>query len=239
MTLKGIRVCLRPWHMATPTPQLTLKTTPLRIQVQGTVKHWTMEEMEDLTTYSPSQIGRAIDIDDWQITLFGSEPHLEKKRKRSQPITLGDQLKEKMPATPGFQPSGTSSSSATPRTPSAHPAPGTPVRPLENREEQPQQHQAEPSEQPQQPEAEAQQADDEEKYEEDVEEFKPRNIVSQKPLYDFRKVFQRLPQLAVGRQFDCCWGFMKSIGMLHLMIFVACWQGQGCLLRLSTWLVMQ
>ena len=84
MTLKGIRVCLRPWHMATPTPQLTLKTTPLRIQVQGTVKHWVMEEMEDLTTYSPSQIGRAIDIDDWQITLFGSETSSrEKEEERS------------------------------------------------------------------------------------------------------------------------------------------------------------
>ena len=192
MTLKGIRVCLRPWHMATPTPQLTLKTTPLRIQIQGTVKHWIMEEMEDLTTYSPSQIGRAIDIDDWQVTFFGSEPHLEKKKK-GQPTTPGSQ-----PATPGFQPSGTSSSSAAPGTPAVQPAPGTPVRPSVNREDQPQQQQAEPSEQPQQPEGEAQQDDDEERHEEATEVFRPRNIVSQKPLYDFRKVFQRLPQLAVG-----------------------------------------
>lgn len=38
--------------------------------------------------------------------------------------------------------------------------------------------------------------DDPSKDEEAVEELKPRTIVSTKPLYDFRKVFQRLPQLA-------------------------------------------
>ena len=191
MTLKGIRVCLRPWHMATPTPQLTLKMTPLSFQVQGTVKQWIMEEMEDLTTCSPSQIGRAIDIDDWQITFFGSEPHKEKKKK-SLPTTPGSQ-----PATPGFQPSGTSSSSAVvPRTPAAQAVPGTPMRTEEKQDERPQ-PQAEPHEQQQRSGDEDQQDDVEEKYE-DIEVFRPRTIVSQNPLYDFRKVFQRLPQLAVG-----------------------------------------
>ena len=192
MTLKGIRVCLRPWHMATPTPQLTLRSTPFRIQVKGTVKHWIMEEMEDLTTCSPSQIGRAIDIDDWQITLFGSEPHKEKVKK-GQPATPRSQ-----PSTPAFQPSGnSSSSSAVPRTPAVQAVPGTPVPSEEIREDQLQQ-QGEPSEPQQVPEGEGQQEDQEEKYEEDIEVFKPRTIVSQKPLYDFRKVFQRLPQLAVN-----------------------------------------
>ena len=75
---------------------------------------------------------------------------------------------------------------------------------------------------PAQPPAEHEQdqpRDDEEPYE--IEEFKPRQLTSNKPLYDFKKVFQRLPQLAKENQTqqpDFFLDYMKNTGMLHHQI---------------------
>ncbi len=38
MNVKGIRVCLRPWNMAVPEPQLSMHSAPLRVQIRGTIK---------------------------------------------------------------------------------------------------------------------------------------------------------------------------------------------------------
>ena len=200
MNLKGIRVCLRPWKMAVSEPQLSMHSTPLRLQIRGTIKHWIMDVMEDLTTCSKSQIDRAIDIDDWQVTLFGNEPQPNKKRKSTalSPLKIG--------AAPGT-PKPTTKSTSSPSTPMAS-APSSSSRPRRVAEEgsRPDSEQQEddlfPSEQQQQPEAVAADGDpgdgqpDEDR--KDVEVFIPRRIESKKPLYDFRKVFQRLPQLVTS-----------------------------------------
>lgn len=71
MYLKSIKVCLRPSRMASPEPQLPKHTAPLRIQIHDNVKVWTMDDLQDLTTCSHSQIEAKTNIEDWQITLFG------------------------------------------------------------------------------------------------------------------------------------------------------------------------
>jgi len=73
MYLKGVKVCLRPTTMAAPEPQLSTHTAPLRVQIHGAVKHWIMDELQDLTTCSKRQIEQPVSIDAWQITLFGKE----------------------------------------------------------------------------------------------------------------------------------------------------------------------
>ena len=80
MYLKGVKVCLRADTKATPEPQLSKHTAPLRIQVRGTVKMWTMDPVEDLTTCSHRQITATTTTDVWQITMFGKE--LEEGDKR-------------------------------------------------------------------------------------------------------------------------------------------------------------
>jgi hypothetical protein len=56
MYLKGVKVCLRADTKATPEPQLSKHTAPLRIQVHGTVNLWTMDPVEDLATCSHRQM---------------------------------------------------------------------------------------------------------------------------------------------------------------------------------------
>ena len=177
MNLKGIKICLRPWHFATPEPQLSLHSTPLRIQIRGTVKHWIMDPMEDLSACSASQIKRKIDIDDWQVTLFGNEVQTKTKKKKQETKTKVD--KSPMVATEPSRPSSSASSSTKKRSPPADEEPDlSPLR--------------EQGEEEDEKEAEAQ------PLEEDVEVFQPRQISSKRPLYDFKKVFQRLPQLATA-----------------------------------------
>lgn len=154
------------------------------------VKHWTMDEPQDLSICSQRQIFEAVDIDAWQITLFDKE--LGDGGKRSDSVAKSAP-RTPAPITPGTVAPSTSmptrsSSSSTPLP--LQPAPATP-----NNHDPLPDISAEPL--PAQPPAEHEQdqpRDDEEPYE--IEEFKPRQLTSNKPLYDFKKVFQRLPQLA-------------------------------------------
>ena len=201
MHLKGIRVCLRPWNMATPEPQLFLHSTPLRIQIHGTMKHWIMDEMEDLTTCSQSQINREIDIDDWQVTLFGSDKDQVETGKKTAKGTTSPTtptIKTSSPSTPSTATSSRPTSS--PTTPRTTSSPTTPLLSSSSSSTAKKRtRQAVADEEaaellaPREPAAE----EDEAVFEEEKEEvFIPRQIVSKKPLYDFKKVFQRLPQLA-------------------------------------------
>ena len=114
MYLKGVKVCLRPSTKASPEPQLSTHTAPLRIQVHGTVKHWIMDEPQDLTTCSKRQIAEAVDINAWQITLFGKELGDGGKRQ--------DSVAKSAPRTP-VPASGTPA----PSTPFPVRAPSTPI----------------------------------------------------------------------------------------------------------------
>lgn len=67
MYLKGIKICLRPTVKASPQPQLSIHTAPLRVQIHGTVKLWTMDDMQDLSTCSHRPIEESTKIDAWQI----------------------------------------------------------------------------------------------------------------------------------------------------------------------------
>lgn len=212
MYVKGIKVCLRPWTWASPSPQLSMHSAPLRLQIRGTVKHWIMDEIQDLTTCSASQIEEAIDIDDWQITIFGKDLQAGKqhdsvaKSSPKTPITTSPATPA--PTTPTHTAPASAASSST--TSKAHSQPPTKTTATKSRAKPPStrpnaSHDTEttpttsdqlPSPPPlqEQPQQEDQSTEDQ-PYEEE-EEFHEREITAMKPLYDFRKVFQRLPQLA-------------------------------------------
>eukprot|EP00435_Cladocopium_sp_Y103_P008328 s555_g2.t1 len=238
MYLKGIKVCLRPTKMASPEPQLSMHTAPLRIQIRGNVKVWTMDDLQDLTTCSHSQIEANTKIEDWQITLFG-KPFAEED-KQSDPVIKSSPktpTTTRSPSTPMPAP-GTPLPSASRSDPHPHQQdtqhdlspqhqdqqpyqqdiqpdsvrwqpdslPSTPDQQRPQPNTQPDQVQQQPDSVPSQPAIEDQQQQADASAEgavvpayEDEEKFERREIVSRKPLYDFRKVFQRLPQLAVEK----------------------------------------
>eukprot|EP00439_Symbiodinium_sp_Y106_P045212 s1731_g5.t1 len=74
MNVKGVACALRPFHCITPEPQLSSKAAPLRLQIRGNVKKWTVMEVEDFRLLSHSQQHQPIDEIDWLVTLFGSDP---------------------------------------------------------------------------------------------------------------------------------------------------------------------
>ena len=190
MYLKGVKVCLRPMTKAVPDPQLSIHTAPLRLQVQGTIKRWVMDDLQDMTMCSHRQIREAVEPGAWQITFFGKL--LGEGGKRDDSVAKA--APRSVPRTPA---TGT-------------PAPATPmasipehIRPAsssavlddnagDGREDVIEVTDASGS--GQQPEQLVPAHDSEPPYEE--EEFRARRIVSTKPIYDFKKVFQRLPQLA-------------------------------------------
>lgn len=197
MYLKGVKVCLRPRTMASPEPQLSTHTAPLRIQIHGAVKHWTMEELQDLSTRSKRQIEQPVSIEAWQVTLFGKELGEGGARTdsvaKSAPRTRNPMTPS--PATP-----------ALPSQPSRASAPSTPFPAVFSDEEdeppsvpQPAREQVPVEEHQHDPRSPAEDAADEQDQpyaDEAIEQFKPGNIVATKPLHDFKKVSQRLPQLA-------------------------------------------
>eukprot|EP00438_Fugacium_kawagutii_P029807 Skav231475 [mRNA] locus=scaffold1100:530653:539709:- [translate_table: standard] len=190
MYLKGVKICLRPQTRASPEPQLAIHSAPLRIEIHGTVKNWTMDEMQDMTTCSNRQIHEAIDAEAWQITLFGKELGDGGKRH--------DSVAKSAPRTP------TVAAPSTPRPSTSAPARSSPSTPAVASEEQlrDQDAQASSSSRPEQPvDTHPREPVDHEEVRDEQpevpeEEFKTRQMVSNRPIYDFKKVFQKLPQLA-------------------------------------------
>ena len=223
MYLKGIKVCLRPTKMASPEPQLSKHTAPLRIQIHGNVKLWTMDDLQDLSTCSHSQIEASTKIDGWQITLFGKA--FEEEDKQSDPVIKSSPKTPstmRAPSTPLPAP-GTPLPLASASSSDLHPHESSPIHRDQQPYQQDAQHDSVPHHQDQQPlqpdiqhdpaphqhdspqhSIEYQQDEDAKPDEaivpayEDEEKFERREITSIKPLYDFRKVFQKLPQLAVN-----------------------------------------
>ncbi|CAK8997745.1 unnamed protein product [Durusdinium trenchii] len=71
--VKGVKIELRPFHLASAEPKLPLTSSYLRMQVRGNVKAWDIHPPEDLREMSFSQINAALDEDDWAITIYGVE----------------------------------------------------------------------------------------------------------------------------------------------------------------------
>ena len=93
--VKGVKIELRPFHLASAEPKLPLTSPYLRMQVRGNVKAWNIHPPEDLREMSFSQINAALDEDDWAITIYGVEhdmapsPSTPASRPRTRPDEPG------------------------------------------------------------------------------------------------------------------------------------------------------
>ena len=93
--VKGVKIELRPFHLASAEPKLPLTSSYLRMQVRGNVKAWDIHPPEDLREMSFSQINAALDEDDWAITIYGVEhdmapsPSTPASRPRTRPDEPG------------------------------------------------------------------------------------------------------------------------------------------------------
>ena len=177
MNVKGIACALRPFHCMVPEPTLSSKSSPLRLQISGTVKKWKVHELEDLRMMSHSQQHQLIDEVDWLVTLFGSEPGEASSKKD-----------EKIPGT---------STGAAPSTPGASPAtpgaiPSTPTK-ASHRPKAPVEKKGDLPDPASKDAIVDDEADEAEHQDETFEGVSDKPI---KPLYSFRKVFQRLVKIA-------------------------------------------
>ncbi|CAK8989748.1 1-alkyl-2-acetylglycerophosphocholine esterase [Durusdinium trenchii] len=93
--VKGVKIELRPFHLASAEPKLPLTSSYLRMQVRGNVKAWDIHPPENLREMSFSQINAALDEDDWAITIYGVEhdmapsPSTPASRPRARPDEPG------------------------------------------------------------------------------------------------------------------------------------------------------
>ena len=170
--VKAVACALRPFHCLVPEPHLSSRTAPLRLQISGTVKKWKVHELEDLRLLSHSQQHQKIDEVDWLITLFGSDPAgtIPSTPAGTIPSTPADTI----PSTPA---------GAIPSTPSK--ASHRRKAPVDRAEDLPA-----PASQDKVEES----IDDGDVQPEETFEGAPQQPI--KPLYSFRKVFQRLVKIA-------------------------------------------
>ena len=168
LKIAGICALIKPWTKPTPTPKLRPDSAFLRLMIRGTIAQWRMMLIEDLRDLSHSQCHEPVDFDeDWLICFFGVYPSLPSRPKAAVPDT---------PAAAPHTPAGA------PKTPAM--APGTPAAPeAEPIVPLPEEIQEELLPQP---------------YEEArIEPVQPGDQpTALKPLYDFKKIYDKLPKLA-------------------------------------------
>ena len=74
MTVKGVCCSLHSETLPLPMPFLRTESAPLRLIIRGEVKMWTIKPMEDLRTYTDSQLKAKSYNEDWVIAIFGAAP---------------------------------------------------------------------------------------------------------------------------------------------------------------------
>ena len=71
--VKGVLLELRPFCRSNAEPQLTFQSAYMRLTIQGQIKDWVVGPLMDMREMSHNQIHKAIDEDNWMVTLFGQE----------------------------------------------------------------------------------------------------------------------------------------------------------------------
>ncbi|CAE7280604.1 RE2, partial [Symbiodinium microadriaticum] len=74
MTVKGVCCSLHSETLPLPMPFLRTESAPLRLIIRGEVKAWTIKPIEDLRTYTDSQLKAKSYNEDWVIAIFGAAP---------------------------------------------------------------------------------------------------------------------------------------------------------------------
>ena len=88
--VKGVSVSLHAETFPLPMPFLRTESAPLRMVIRGEVKSWVVKPIEDLRTYTDSQMKAKCYSEDWIVAIFGSSPqdrdHWEIHRPRGKAI---------------------------------------------------------------------------------------------------------------------------------------------------------
>ena len=172
IVVSGVCAHLQPWTKPVPTPHLRAEEAFLRLMIRGNIEAWRVLPMEDLRELSHHQCHEPVDFDeDWLICIFGHYPSSSSSRNPEPPL----------PSTPA------------PRTPApGTPTPGTPkpenVKRVEVKEEPVEDFQPVDEAMPMPYEA------DDVQVIEPVDDEEESKMI--KPIYDFRRIFKKLPTLA-------------------------------------------
>ena len=106
MAVRGVLASVQPWSKPMSTPHLTVDQAPLRILISGSIRQWTLSEVEDLREMSAGQSYCPIELeDDWLIAVFGADPgssepasssssRRQKEKKDAEEIGIAEDLEE-------------------------------------------------------------------------------------------------------------------------------------------------
>ena len=179
MKVNGICTHIQPWKKPIPTPVLRIEDGHLRLMLRGNIWRWRMLQPEDLRELSNHQWHEPTDIDeDWLITLFGTESESSVEESK------------------GASSSSTAKSSPSTPARTSRRAPATPAEAEEFAEPLINPYEVDAAE----PEDGVDVAVDEDVAEEATETIVPAQTRTIKPTYDFRRVYQKLPQLATSNE---------------------------------------
>ena len=67
----AIMLSLRPWTRRTPDPDLSSACAPLRLLIEGDVRHWRVNAVEDMRLLSHHQLHAPVEEAGWRVHLFG------------------------------------------------------------------------------------------------------------------------------------------------------------------------
>ena len=191
MNVMGVLISLRPWKRNVPDPHLSSSCAPLRLLISGGIKAWQVRNVEDMREMSHSQLHAEVAEADWHLELFGfrdEDPNVDRpdlvpdarpsSAQPASPFVPAEKKKEGKP--PSYDPSSASSSSRPP-----------PAQPL------PRSRSPDPMDPAQDPDLQLPQQDGEE-----FEAVRPEGDEVNKvlkPLFDFKKIYQRLQSDIVDR----------------------------------------
>ena len=189
----AIMISLRPWCRKVPDPELTSACAPLRLLIEGDVRHWRVHALEDMRLMSHQQLHAPVEEADWHVHLFGhahgdaavdrvggatsaasrpAAPFVPAERENGGEVASSSS--HVPPPVRNSAPTGEARAMAKAKA-TATPSPAAKVAPVPPREAQPEQAEIAGEEEFQAVRPE--------------QEDRPKTL---KPLYDFKKVFEKL-----------------------------------------------
>ena len=90
MNVRGVCAHVQPWTKPTPTPTIRIESGYLRLMMRGDIKNWKMLPPEDLRELSNAQWHEPLELDDdWLIAFFGTDPSDNGQAASSKPPSKG------------------------------------------------------------------------------------------------------------------------------------------------------
>ena len=170
----AIMLSLRPWTRRTPDPDLSSACAPLRLLIEGDVRRWRVNAVEDMRLLSHQQLHAPVEEADWHVHLFGhwhDDPDVDRQGARSSAAS-----RPAAPLVPAEQKNGgdesTSSRTRRPASPSTSSRPQAALAPPESADQEGRE-----------------QAEEEFAIRPEPGDEQPKTL---KPLYDFRKDFRNM-----------------------------------------------